>query len=75
MCDCDYTCRSQTHSIPHEAAEQIRALMEADGRFAKISGATAHRSADPKRGWSDAGYFSFKRDGQLYWVTVEPVED
>lgn len=60
-------------NIEHEAADQIRRLLTEDERFTNVSGATAFRHADAKRGWSDAGYFSFERDGQLYFVTVEPA--
>jgi hypothetical protein len=55
----------------HEAAGQIRRLLYEDERFRGVSGATAFRRADPRRKWQDAGYFSFERDGRLYFVTVE----
>lgn len=60
--------------IEHEAADQIRRLLAEDERFPGVSGATAFRRADLKRGWQDAGYFSFERNGKLYFVTVEDAE-
>lgn len=62
-----------THA-EHEAADQIRALLTEDARFRSVSGATAFRHADAKRGWTDAGFFSFERNGRLYFVTVDLVE-
>lgn len=59
--------------VEHEAADQIRRLMDEDGRFAAVSGATAQRRADRKMGWTDAGFFSFERGGKRYFVTVEAV--
>lgn len=60
--------------IEHEAADQIRRMLEEDERFAGVSGATALRRADPKAGWQDAGFFSFERGGLLYFVTVERAD-
>jgi hypothetical protein len=57
--------------IEHDAADQIRRLLAEDERFPGVSGATAFREADPKQGWTDAGFFSFERDGRLYFVTVD----
>lgn len=57
--------------VEYEAADQIRRLLMEDERFPGVSGATAFRRADSTRGWMKAGYFSFERDGQLYFVTVE----
>jgi hypothetical protein len=57
--------------VEHEAADQIRRLLDEDARFNSVSGATAFRRADSKAGWQDAGYFSFERGGHLYFVTVE----
>lgn len=60
--------------VEHEAADQIRRLMCEDERFSGVSGVTAFRRADENRGWTDAGYFSFERDGHRYFVTVESAE-
>jgi hypothetical protein len=61
-------------NIEHEAADQIRRMLDEDERFNAVSGATAFRRADPKRGWRDAGFFSFERGGKLYFVTVDRAE-
>jgi hypothetical protein len=58
----------------YEAADEIRRLLMDDERFPGVSGATAFRHADPKRHWTDAGYFSFERNGKLYFVTVERAD-
>lgn len=63
-----------SHHVEHEAADQIRCLLEEDERFRSVSGATAFRHADEKRGWTDAGFFSFERNGHRYFVTVDLVE-
>lgn len=65
---------SLTKNVEHEAAEQIRRLLEADERFNAVSGATAFRRAVFKRGWLDCGFFSFERDGKLYVVSVEQAD-
>lgn len=57
----------------YEAADEIRRLLQEDDRFPVVSGATAFRRADLKRKWTDAGYFSFERNGKYYFVTVEKV--
>lgn len=58
-------------SIEHDAADEIRQMLSEDERFKDVSGATAFRHADPKLKWTDAGFFSFERDGHRYFVTVE----
>jgi hypothetical protein len=83
MGPCDYSCSPYREAkrqeaaaavTAHKAAEQIRRLLDEDERFSAVSGATAVRHADGKQGWTAAGYFSFERDGRLYFVSVEPVE-
>ena len=59
-----------TH-IEHDIADEIRRLLAEDERFPGVSGATAFRHVNIRRGWTDAGYFSFERDGRRYFVTVE----
>jgi hypothetical protein len=55
-----------------KAADDIRRILINDRRFDAVSGATAYRQVRQGiRGWSDAGFFSFKKDGKLYRVTVE----
>jgi hypothetical protein len=60
--------------VEHEAADQIRRLLAEDERFPGVSGATAFRRADPKRGRQAGGFFSFARGGKYYFVTVERAD-
>lgn len=55
-------------------AEGVRRVLQDGGWFDAISGATAHRQADPTQGWTEAGFFSFEYEGRRIMVTVEEVD-
>lgn len=65
-----------TEVMPIERiADEIREILVDDKWFSNVSGATAHRQADPTRGWTEAGFFSFDYEGRRIMVTVEEVKE
>ena len=65
---------NREHDIIVYATDDIRCMLADSRRFDNVSGATAFRHEDKKLGWTNAGYFSFEREGKLYFVTVQSAE-
>lgn len=57
-----------------DIADELRRVLQDGNWFTSISGATAHRRADPKRKWTEAGFFSFEYEGRRIVVTAEEVD-